>query len=118
MSIQIVRNKETVEFNPSIPFAEQVRNCKRIEIDCSKNPFMVDIFLEQFERAIKMGMSFELNIKFKTNHTLDSYRKERQFDILNSHLVLNEAIRHMVSLQQTADQKLSELARMCGKGME
>lgn len=117
MSVQIIRSKEAIPFNPSIPLEEQVRGSKQIVIDYNPQDSSVTSFIEQFERLAKSGISCQMNIKFNCNHTLESYRAERQLEAISEEHEMNDVIKKIAEFSSHADRELSALSQMCARGM-
>jgi hypothetical protein len=113
MCVKIVRNKETVEFDPSQPLEEQVRGCKQVVINYKPEDSQLQSFMEQFDRIIKTGVGCQMNIKFSANNTLDGIRTERKIDHLSKALEFNEVIRAVATIHHETDKQLTELSQLC-----
>lgn len=118
MSVKIIRSKETLEFNPSLPLEEQIRGCKQVVIDYAPNDTCVSAFIEQIERIAKNGVSCQMNIKFNSNNSLAAYRAERRVNLHQSELEMNEVIKKMVTFHHEATRSLAELSQMCERVVE
>lgn len=113
MCVKIVRTKEVLEFDPSQPLELQVKGAKQVVVDYHPEDLQIVAFMEQFERIVKSGIGFQMNLKFNSNHTLEGYRLDRKVENLNNELELNDIINQMVALTAHADQRLCELVGMC-----
>lgn len=118
MCIRIIRSHEEVEFEPTEPLEYQVRGAKEVVISYDPKDNRIQSFMDQMDRIVKSGVGCQMNIRVNSNHTLNSYRFERQIAQASYDLDLNKAIKILVNAHNETDKKLSEMQQLCLRGIE
>jgi len=113
MCVKIIRSKEEVEFNPQEPLEQQVRGAKQIVVNYDPEDKRIQSFMEQVERIVRTGVSCQMNICVKPNNTLAGLRVERQFEMFNEELKMNEVVKALVKSHHETDKRLMEMSEMC-----
>ena len=113
MCIKIVKLKEEVPYDTSIPLEEQLVGSRQIVVNYEPKDSTVDKFLDEVERMCKNGVSASLNIKFNHNNYLAGARIKKEMRRLAKDLDVNELIKAVVSAHSEADKKLEEMAQTC-----
>lgn len=109
MCIKIVRTKEEVKYDSSMPLEEQIRGSKQIVINYEPNDTSVGVFLGEINRLCKSGISANLNIKVINNNFIAGAMVKKQVNEVAEDLEINDLIKLMVTSHSETDKKLEEL---------
>lgn len=113
MCIKIVRTTEEFEFDPGQPLEQQVRGAKKVIIDYNPNDSRIDSFMDQIQRIIRTGTGCSMNIQVNPNNSLAGLRFERQLELFNRDLEINEVVSSLTQMHNNVYKKLSEIYDMC-----
>ncbi len=113
MCIKIVRLKEEVSYDMSVPLEEQLRGSKQVIINYEPKDPSIDRFLDEMERLCKKGISASVNIKFNHNNNLLGAKIRNKISKLSEDLDINELIKIITITQAETDKKLEEITKLC-----
>ena len=105
MSVKIVKEKETIQYDANLPIETQLAGSRQILVNYEKSDIVLEKFLDEIERLIKKGSYKDLNIKVVNTKQMSLESKNVS--------EINKLINLIASTYKSVDEKLEAITEFC-----
>jgi rRNA processing protein Krr1/Pno1 len=114
MCVRITKNDTEIKYNSKISLEKQLVDATLVSINCKKNADKdLDSFISEMSKLCQNGIHTNVEVKVTHADTIRGMKAKNQIKKLAKSLVLNDAIKLLVTTQRTMENSLEEMANIC-----